>query len=430
MSLTMAILLLSAWGFLMYRRGRSILFPPALLTLVWAATFLVLLLCGDMYYPITHATVFIAFAGIVAFSIGGVLAIRLPRNRSFNLEKVSRMRISSIRRLLRWMPLILVLNFPFFLAYLGQLSSTIAPREGIWRQIRMASIHANATGGGGVHIESSILPLISFVALLAVFEWTETKQDGRHALATFVLAALYHLLNGSRSDILLLLVSAVTIYWIRSGTPPKKVLLTAVLGFGTVFIVNQVAMGKFGADSNASIGENVPKVVEGVTTYWLGGIVAFDQFCQNPKLKYGWDLNAFAIRIANKLGADFLQHNRDLEYTKVSPTQVTNVYSIFLPYYMQTDSMAGVVYLMFAVGFLSTYVYRCAIGGSCWAVFILGALIFSTLMTFFSDEFFAQITFMLKMAIFSTSIYFLPPLKSLHMRSKDPLPASGDPVCG
>ena len=97
---------------------------------------------------------------------------------------------------------------------------------------------------------------------------------------------------------------------------------------------------------------------------------------------------------------------------------------------MQTDSMAGVVYLMFAVGLLSTYAYRCAIGGSCWAVFILGALIFSTLMTFFSDEFFAQITFMLKMALFSTSIYFLPPLKSLHMRSKDPLPASGDPVCG
>ena len=429
MSLTMAILLLSAWGFLMYRRGRSILFPPALLTLVWAATFLVLLLCGDMYYPINRSTVFIALAGIVAFSTGGLLAIRLPKNRSFRLEKVSPMRIHSIRRLLRWTPLILVLNLPFFLAYLGQLSSTIAPREGIWRQIRMASIHANATGGG-IHIESSILPLISFMALLAVFEWTETKQDGKYALATFVLAAFYHLLNGSRSDILLLLVSAVTIYWVRSGTPPKKVLLTAVLGFGTVFIVNQVAMGKFGADSNASIGENVPKVVEGVTTYWLGGIVAFDQFCQNPKLKYGWDLNAFAIRIANKLGADFLQHNRDLEYTKVSPTQVTNVYSIFLPYYMQTDSMAGVVYLMFAVGLLSTYIYRCAIGGSCWAVFILGALIFSTLMTFFSDEFFAQITFMLKMALFSTSIYFLPPLKSLHMRSKDPLPASGDPVCG
>src|SRR5215469_373775 len=129
MSLTVIIALLSLWGFLMYRRGRSILFPPALLTLVWAATFLVLLLCGDMYYPITHSTIFIAFAGIVAFSIGGLLAIRLPKNRSFPLEKISPMRVAGIRRFLRWMPLILILNFPFFLAYLGELSSTIAPRE-------------------------------------------------------------------------------------------------------------------------------------------------------------------------------------------------------------------------------------------------------------------------------------------------------------
>jgi oligosaccharide repeat unit polymerase len=429
MSLTMAILVLSGWGFFMYRYGRSILFPPALLTFVWAVTLLVLLLCGGMYYPIFHSTMFIVVAGVLSFSLGGLLAIRLPKSRSFHLGNVSGTRIKSIRRLLRWMPLTLVLNFPFFLAYLGQLSATIAPREGIWRQIRMASIHANATGGG-IHIESSLLPLISFVALLAVFEWTETRQDGWYALATFVLATFYHLLNGSRSDILLLMVSAVTIYWVRSGAPPKKALVTAVFGFGVLFIVNQVAMGKFGADPNASIGENVPKVVEGVTTYWLGGIVAFDQFCQNPKLKYGWDLNAFAIRIANKLGANLLQHNRDLEYSKISPTQVTNVYSIFLPYYMQTDSMAGVVYLMFVVGLLSTYTYRCAIGGSCWAVFILGTLIFCTLMTFFSDEFFAQITFMGKMAFFSTVIYFLPPLRSLHSHREDPLPLPGNPVCG
>ena len=97
---------------------------------------------------------------------------------------------------------------------------------------------------------------------------------------------------------------------------------------------------------------------------------------------------------------------------------------------MQTDSIAGVIYLMFAVGLLSTYTYRCAIGGSCWAVFILGAMIFSTLMTFFSDEFFAQITFMCKMAFLSTFVYFLPPLKSLHTRQEDPLPATGNTICG
>ena len=97
---------------------------------------------------------------------------------------------------------------------------------------------------------------------------------------------------------------------------------------------------------------------------------------------------------------------------------------------MQTDSIAGVIYLMFAVGLLSTYTYRCAIAGSCWAVFILGTFIFCTLMTFFSDEFFAQITFMLKMSFFATSIYFVPPLKSLHLHKHDAQLVPGNPVCG
>jgi oligosaccharide repeat unit polymerase len=185
-----------------------------------------------------------------------------------------------------------------------------------------------------------------------------------------------------------------------------------LLAFAFIFTVNQVAMGKFGADSNDSASENSTKVLQGTATYWLGGIVAFDQFCQNPQLKYGWDLNSFAIRLANKFGGEFLQHDRDLQYTKVSPTQSTNVYSIFLPYFMQTYTLTSIVLLMFLVGAVSTYVYRCAIGGACWATFILGTLIFATLMSFFSDEFFAQVTFMAKMAILSTGIYFLPPLRS------------------
>jgi hypothetical protein len=78
---------------------------------------------------------------------------------------------------------------------------------------------------------------------------------------------------------------------------------------------------------------------------------------------------------------------------------------------MQTYTLTSVVLLMFLVGAVSTYTYRCALGGTCWATFVLGTLIFATMMTFFSDEFFAQVTFMAKMAFLSTAIYFMPPLR-------------------
>jgi hypothetical protein len=63
---------------------------------------------------------------------------------------------------------------------------------------------------------------------------------------------------------------------------------------------------------------------------------------------------------------------------------------------------------MFLVGFLSAYVYRCAIHGNCWAVFTLGAFVYATVMTIFSEEYFAQIMFWIKAGAVSTLVYFAP----------------------
>jgi hypothetical protein len=70
--------------------------------------------------------------------------------------------------------------------------------------------------------------------------------------------------------------------------------------------------------------------------------------------------------------------------------------------------MFGVSWLMFLVGFLSAYVYRCAIRGKCWAVFTLGAFVYATVMTIFSEEYFAQIMFWVKAAAVPTLVYFAP----------------------
>jgi oligosaccharide repeat unit polymerase len=181
-----------------------------------------------------------------------------------------------------------------------------------------------------------------------------------------------------------------------------------ILLFLLVFSVGQISMGKYGASSRASLTDNIPHVAQGFATYWLGGIIAFDQNRQNPELRYGWDLGKFAKRIANRFGANYSERDRNLEYTKISTTQITNVYTAFLPYYMDHGGMAGVIALMFLVGFLSAYVYRCAIHGNCWAVFTLGAFVYATAMTIFSEEYFAQIMFWVKAATISTLVYFTP----------------------
>jgi oligosaccharide repeat unit polymerase len=261
------------------------------------------------------------------------------------------------------------------------------------------------------------------VALVAVHEYAVTGHRKSRMLLLCALAAGYQLLNGARSEVLLLLISSIVILWLARGAAPLRLLAVMALVFLAVFSAGQISMNKYGAQSEVSLAANIPAVAEGFATYWLGGIIAFDQNRQNPELHYGWDLGKFFKRIANRFGAHYTERDRNLEYTKISPTQITNVYTAFLPYYMDHGGMLGVVALMGLVGFLSVYVYRCAVRGSCWAMFALGAFVYATVMTVFSEEYFAQIMFWLKAGALSTVIYFAPSLtgrESLSLQEPEP----------
>ncbi len=408
MTLPVTIALLALWSVAMYRYGRSVLFPPALLAIVWTLTLFAVWLCGDVYFPLTSTANEIVLAAVLAFSVGGLCAVVVPRWRGRTLTAVPTRRRLQIDRWLTVAAILFLLNIPCSYLYFKQLSETIAPRESGWRQIRIAASKANISGQGALAIESFILPFLTVVALIAVYEYGETGRRKLRTLFLVLLAGGYQLLNGARSEVLLLLVSSIVILWLRRGAPPTRLLTGMGLLFLLVFSAGQISMSKYGADAGASVGDNLPHVAEGFATYWLGGIIAFDQNRQNPELRYGWDLGKFAKRIANRFGATYSERDRNLEYTKISPTQITNVYTAFLPYYMDHGGMPGLIGLMFLVGFLSAYVYRCAIHGNCWAVFMLGAFVYATVMTIFSEEYFAQIMFWIKAGGVSTLVYFTP----------------------
>ena len=54
MTLSVTIALLAVWSLAMFRYGRSVLFPPALLSIVWTITLFAIWLCGNVYYPLTY----------------------------------------------------------------------------------------------------------------------------------------------------------------------------------------------------------------------------------------------------------------------------------------------------------------------------------------------------------------------------------------
>jgi oligosaccharide repeat unit polymerase len=417
MTLAVTVALLALWTLAMYRYGRSFLFPPALLGIVWAVTLFAIWLCGDLYFPLTITACEIVLAGVLAFSFGGICAVVAPLSRGRTLASVSTRRRKQIDRWLTVAGILLLLNIPLSYLYFQQLSETIAPRQSWWRQIRIATNKANISGQGALSLESIILPFLTIVALIAMYEYADTGTRKVRTLFLVMLAGGYQLLNGARSEVLLLLVSSVVLIWLRQGAAPLKLVGIMGLTFLLVFSAGQISMNKYGADAAVSLGDNLPRVAEGFATYWLGGIIAFDQNRQNPELRYGWDLGKFAKRIANRFGATYSERDRNLEYTRISSTQITNVYTAFLPYYMDHGGMPGLIGLMFFVGLLSTYVYRCAIHGNCWAVFTLGAFVYATIMTIFSEEYFAQIMFWVKAGSFSTLVYLAPSITH-HVRAR------------
>ncbi len=394
----------------MVRYGRSVLFPPASLAIVWTITLLAIWLSGDLYFPLTHKADEIVLVGVLAFSSGGLCAVAAPVRRGHRLTAVTATRRVQIDRWLSLAGWLFLLNVPLFYLYSQELSAMVSPRESAWRQIRIAVNKANISGQTTLPFESYVLPFLTIIALIAVYEYADT---GRHKLRTLwmvFLAGGFQLLNGARSEVLLLLTSSVVILWLARGAAPIRLLGTMALLFILVFSVGQISMNKYGASRTASLTDNIPHVAEGFGTYWLGGIIAFDQNRQNPELHYGWDLGKFAKRVANRFGAHYPERDRNLEYTKISPRQITNVYTAFLPYYMDHGGMRGVIVLMSFVGFLSAYVYRCALQGNCWAVFTVGAFVYATVMTIFSEEYFAQIMFWIKAGALSTLVYFAPAL--------------------
>jgi oligosaccharide repeat unit polymerase len=420
MTLPVTIALLALWSVAMYRYGRSVLFPPASLGIVWTITLFAIWFCGDLYFPLTTTANEIVLAGVLAFSLGGICAVVAPLWKGPVLAAVTARRRLQVDRWLTVAVTLFVLNIPFSYLYFQKQSGTIAPRESGWRQFRVASNQANVSGHSALPFEAFLLPFLSIIALIAVYEYAETGRRRGRTLFLVLFAAGYQMMNGARSEVLLVLISSLVILWLKRGAAPLHLLVIVSLVFLLVFCVNQISMSKYGAAAGASLSDNLPRVAEGFGTYWLGGIIAFDQNRQNPELKYGWDLAKFAKRIANRFGATYPERDRNLEYTKISPTQITNVYSVFLPFYMDHGGMAGVLKLMFFVGFLSAYVYRCAIHGSCWAVFTLGAFVYATIMTIFSEEYFAQVTFWVKAGTVATIVYFAPRIReSVIPRWKD-----------
>ena len=178
-----------------------------------------------------------------------------------------------------------------------------------------------------------------------------------------------------------------------------------ILSFGLI----AVTLGKGNSAKNNNFIDQIIGVADTIQWYAVGGLVAFDQIVDNPQLiqSTGGIFRTPAIML-NKIGFDFtIPSDLNAEYVLINEEQKTNVFSSYFFYYPDYGFL-GIFFIQAFFGFFSSFVYSKAMQGS--KIFILlYAVIFSALLlSGFSDYFFDNFPFYLRLFILFSIIYLIP----------------------
>jgi oligosaccharide repeat unit polymerase len=417
MFLVITVLLMAGLAAVNYRVSRSVLYPPALLASTWTILLALVLVAGDMYYPISSPTMIVYLAGVAAFSVGAFFSMHFFSQALAVAPRVVR-RPSGL--ILTGGLILLVAVLPLYWNHIQDLAAA-SSSEDFWRSVRMESI----LEGDDWSIKTfltlvwegcSVLAVL--LAVTAVAENDGSRFSRIRMFLLIAIAALYGMMAGASSGAVSLVLGLIGVDAIRHRGLRTRTIVVCLTVALVSFAVVATVLSKGSIESSASISENVSGTVELVGVYVLGGVVAFDSVVQYPaSITPVWSMWRVFQLTANKFGASFDVPSIHAEYTDISDDYNGNVYTMYFSYYPDYG-LAGVCVIMVILGALLTAIYQKAIHGNPRAV-VLYAFVFSGMvLSGFSESFFLGANFWFKAILYTMLVYrFLP----TSLASKDVL---------
>lgn len=383
------------------RVGNSWLYPPTVFASVWAMLLLGLAIVGDSFYPVSAVTFCVYLVGALSFSLGGALcAKRLGRYR----RPVSRQEPAAHRSAIRIIivaALVLVACFPFYWQFLQSLGET-GGYANFWIAIRAKSVDlANTQWTEPVARWDSVVfgNIVTFAllfALVGVAEGGTTRRERWLIMTLVVISLVYSTMMAANAGAASLLFAIVGIQSIRKGRVNLLAAILSLVTFVAIFTTIAIALGKGRANPSAPLADNIAPTVEAVEWYTFGGVAAFDRVVQDPSgIPPSWSISRFFLLTANKLGASFDVPPLHAEYTMVSPSMKTNVYTMYFAYFAEYG-WVGISAIPLLLGFAVTWVYQKAAGGSKEALVIYGLAFSGIVLSGFNEGFFLALNTLLK----------------------------------
>ncbi|MEX2162776.1 MAG: O-antigen polymerase [Sulfuricaulis sp.] len=387
-----------------YYWNRSLLAPAALYAAVWCASVAGLMFSGDTLYPVSDQTLFLYLLGAVAFTLGAIFTdVCIPIVAKRSLANLG------IRRPFFYFVLDIVLavallGLPMYLKEAaGELD--MGNPAYYFATMRQAVVEAS----GQVRTFSVVRNLSIVSLLLAMAMHYENNGTGARRWRAYLaigIALIYGVAEGTKGNAVVLVVMLLFISWVKTGRiNPKQLIVggTSVLAFFSVglLLVNYAYMDTGGLVESARF------LLPVIQNYWLGGLVAFDRIMLDPgSIEAVQSVNRFFLETANSVGASFPVPSLHAEFTDISATMDTNVYTIYYTYFLDFGWF-GTVLCLAVLGGILTWVFRLARRGLPVAVMLYAIAAAGIVLSFHAEHFLLALNFILKTIIFFSFLYLV-----------------------
>lgn len=378
----MSTLVLLLTAFVERRSSGRWLWPPVVLGLLWALLFLFWAVFDPEIDPVSDTTRWLVVAGVVAFAVGGRLALR-KRDRSPIRTSANYPRAVNLRAAAGVL-IVLVLACS---AVVPKLLATNAQSaaDNLLASVNVANAEGELSFGGFLWLFRLLLAFTVFLVVRCGRE-----RDGKALRKLTALSIVFVLLAttvfASRSMMLMTLVCVAFSAYISRVLSGRAVLLTVGVVFAVVFVAFGALRGHFGGSGSVE-SEALWSVLR---NYALGSIAAFNlTVSSGQRAALGIHTFRSVCLWLNGLGVDVEVVPMIQEFVFV-PFPV-NVYTAFDPYYKDFGPL-GVVLISGGVGFLTCkfFVKAQRLPGRALMVGMAAAMFYAMLMLFFDDEYFRQ----------------------------------------
>ncbi|MCC6587328.1 MAG: oligosaccharide repeat unit polymerase [Bryobacterales bacterium] len=413
------------------RLGESVLYPPALFTLIWTALLGVSLVFTGSYFELSADSVSIFCVGAFAFSAGGALRLLLQERRDEHRPAIAPVSLPrAVDYLLAASLVILLFILPIFWNHILSIAN---PRfTNLWWGIRSGVIALSDTQGQKSWAQfffDNVTVVSILLALTAVVHYSDRVSSRIVAVGLLVVACAFNFLTGSRSGVAMVLLGALGVSMMKHRGLSLKHMVAGAIG---VFLM-YAPITLLRAGSNSLLGaatQDLTVLGNTFLLYTVGPLAAFDAYLHSPAtLPQTWSISYPFLWAASRMGFDVVAPSTHVGYMAVGPYGATNVYTMYFAYYPDYGWL-GVVFLTAFVGYGTVWLYRVAAELEGYYLILYGLAFNEICKSGFNEGFFIGLNIWVKAGAYFLTLRIAQKIASASSMTPQPVQAHSAPYGG